>query len=236
MALNEEVALMNYDFSSWSSVLKWFRDNYEPYKDFKHVKKIFIASLPNDEVEFIHTIHYKDGEKFFESTQSLEIEKTIVPKQILETLNHEEKADITEMVEKMMESISDDFDTSKFDDVDMGKYAKKYSEGDLWKKVKGNVKKAGLSLIYNALQLYYVTENPNCPMKVKAGIFAALGYFISPIDLIPDFTPIVGYSDDGGAILLAIGMAQMYIDDTVKEKSKEKIRNLFGEDVVAELN
>ena len=140
------------------------------------------------------------------------------------------------MVEKMEESISGDFDTSKFDDVDMGKYAKKYSEGDLWKKVKGNVKKAGLSLIYNALQLYYVTENPNCPMKVKAGIFAALGYFISPIDLIPDFTPIVGYSDDGGAILLAIGMAQMYIDDTVKEKAKEKIRNLFGEDVVAELN
>ena len=128
------------------------------------------------------------------------------------------------------------FDTKKFDDVDMDGYADKYSEDGLWDKIKGNAKKAGLGLIYNALKLYYVTENPNCPMKVKAGIFAALGYFISPIDLIPDFTPIVGYSDDAGAIMLAIGMAQMYIDDTVKGKAKEKIRNLFGKDVVAELD
>ena len=128
------------------------------------------------------------------------------------------------------------FDTKKFDNVDMDGYADKYSEDGLWDKIKGNAKKAGLGLIYNALKLYYVTENPNCPMKVKAGIFAALGYFISPIDIIPDFTPIVGFSDDGGAILLAIGMAQIYIDDTVKEKAKDRIRNFFGDDVVEELD
>ena len=129
-----------------------------------------------------------------------------------------------------------DFDNSKLNDVDMDEYADKYSEDGLWKKVKGNAKKAGLGLIYNALKLYYVTENPACPMKVKAGIFAALGYFISPIDLIPDFTPIAGFSDDGGAILLAIGMAQIYIDDTVKEKAKNRIRKFFGDDIVAELD
>ena len=131
---------------------------------------------------------------------------------------------------------STDFDTSKLNNVDMDEYADKYSEDGLWKKVKGNVKKAGLSLIYNALKLYYVTENPACPKKVKAGIFAALGYFISPIDVIPDITPLVGFSDDGGAILLAIGMAQMYIDDTVKEKAKNRIRSFFGDDVVAKLD
>ena len=128
------------------------------------------------------------------------------------------------------------FDPSRLNDVDMNEYAANYSEDDLWKKVKGNVKKAGLGLIYNALKLYYVTKNPNCPMKVKAGIFAALGYFISPIDLIPDFTPIAGFSDDGGAILLALGMAQMYIDDNVKEKAKERISNLFGKDAAAKLD
>ena len=136
----------------------------------------------------------------------------------------------------MKKNSSDNFDVSKFDDVDMSKYSKKYSEEGLWDKIKGNAKKAGLGLIYNALKLYYVTENPNCPMKVKAGIFAALGYFISPIDLIPDFTPIVGYSDDAGAIMLALGMAQMYIDDNVKEKAKEKIRNIFGKDAADELD
>ena len=115
-------------------------------------------------------------------------------------------------------------------------YADKYSESSLFDKITSTIKSAGLKLIYEALLLFYVTENPNCPMKVKAAIFAALGYFISPIDVIPDFTPIVGYSDDAGAIALALCLAQIYIDDTVREKARNKIRDIFGEKVAAELN
>ncbi len=120
-------------------------------------------------------------------------------------------------------------------EVDLGKYSGKYSDGRFWNKIKTTVKKAGIGLLYQALQLYYVTENPNCPMKVKAGIFAALGYFISPFDLIPDFTPIIGYSDDASAIGVAIVMAQMYIDDEVKSKARERLRSIFGDDILAEL-
>ena len=114
-------------------------------------------------------------------------------------------------------------------------YAEKYSEGSLFDKIKNTVKSAGLRLIYEALQLYYVTENPNCPMKIKAAIFAALGYFISPFDVIPDFTPFVGYSDDAGAIALALALAQFYIDDEVKQKAQNKIANLFGASVLSDL-
>ena len=115
-------------------------------------------------------------------------------------------------------------------------YADKYSESSFFDKITSTIKSAGLKLIYEALLLFYVTENPNCPMKVKAAIFAALGYFISPIDVIPDFTPIVGYSDDAGAIALALCLAQIYIDDTVREKARNKIRDIFGAKVAAELN
>ena len=120
--------------------------------------------------------------------------------------------------------------------LDTDNYADKYSESSLFDKITSTIKSAGLKLIYEALLLFYVTENPNCPMKVKAAIFAALGYFISPIDVIPDFTPIVGYSDDAGAIALALCLAQIYIDDTVREKARNKIRDIFGEKVAAELN
>ncbi len=120
--------------------------------------------------------------------------------------------------------------------VDMGKYSKEYSEAGLWDKIKDNVGSAGLNLIYKALQLFYVTESPNCPMKVKAGIYAALGYFISPVDLIPDFTPIVGYADDAAAIGMALLLAQAYIDEDVKTKAKVKIHNLFGMKAVEKLN
>ena len=142
------------------------------------------------------------------------------------------------LVELNKKSVSNDSLEMDFNgkEVNLDRYAGKYSDGEFWDKVKTTVKKAGLGLIYNALQLYYVTENPNCPMKVKAGIFAALGYFISPIDLIPDFTPIIGYSDDASAIGIAIVMAQMYIDAEVKSKAREKIRSIFGDGVAAELD
>lgn len=114
-------------------------------------------------------------------------------------------------------------------------YAEKYSESSFFDKIKNTVKSAGLTLIYKALQLYYVTENPNCPKKIKAAIFAALGYFIMPLDVIPDFTPMVGYSDDAAAIALALGLAQFYIDDEVNRKAKNKIANIFGESVLKDL-
>lgn len=113
--------------------------------------------------------------------------------------------------------------------------AEKYSESSFFDKIKNTVKSAGLTLIYKALQLYYVTENPNCPKKIKAAIFAALGYFIMPLDVIPDFTPMVGYSDDAAAIALALGLAQFYIDDEVNRKAKNKIANIFGESVLKDL-
>ena len=125
-----------------------------------------------------------------------------------------------------------EFDTREFEKVNMDKYAGKYSEKGFSDKVSSAVKAAGLALIYKALQLYYVTKNPACPTRIKAGIFAALGYFISPLDILPDFTPIVGYSDDAAAVALAIGMAQIYIDDEVKQKAKKRIAGLFGENVV----
>lgn len=90
-------------------------------------------------------------------------------------------------------------------------------------------------MIYKALQLYYATQDPNCPMAVKATIYAALGYFILPLDLIPDIIPVVGFSDDLLAIGAALGMAHLYIDGAVMAKAKEKMRSLFGDGILDKL-
>ena len=113
------------------------------------------------------------------------------------------------------------------DDVDP-KYAESYSDDSFWEKVKSVLKSAGLTLIYKAFQLYYVMQLPNCPMHIKAAITIILGYFISPIDFIPDFTPFVGFSDDLAAITSGLLLAQMYVDEEVKRKAREAIDNLFG--------
>ena len=113
--------------------------------------------------------------------------------------------------------------------VNMDDYAKNYSEDNLWDKVRENVSSIGLTVIYKAFQLYYVAQSDSCPMKVKAGVIGALGYLISPLDLVPDFIPVVGYSDDALAIAFALAAAQMYITDEVKQKAKDRIREIFGD-------
>ena len=117
---------------------------------------------------------------------------------------------------------------AEFNDIEVEKYTDEYSEEGLWDKIRDNVASIGIALIYKALQLYYVAQSPNCPMKVKAGIYGALGYLISPFDFIPDFMPAVGYTDDAAAIGVALILAQMYINDDIKKRAEGKIKDIFG--------
>ncbi len=108
---------------------------------------------------------------------------------------------------------------------------KHYSDNKFWDKVKKYAKKAGTQAIYTVLLLYYVLQKDTVPMKNKGIIIGALGYFILPFDLIPDFTPIVGYADDLGALGIALMQVMMYIDQDVKKQAKDKLVDLFGKDV-----
>ena len=109
-----------------------------------------------------------------------------------------------------------------FNNIDMGTFEEKYSEKGLWEKIQGNVAAIGANLVYKALQLFYVAQSPQCPTKVKAAIYGSLGYLISPLDLIPDFTPVAGYADDAVALGTALLLAQMYITDEIKMKARKR--------------
>ena len=120
--------------------------------------------------------------------------------------------------------------------IDVDKYADNYSEEGLWSKITGNFKKVGANLLYKVLQLFYVAKNPNVPMKIRAAMIAPLGYFISPVDLIPDLTPVVGYSDDAAVIAMAIAFAHAYIDDNIRRQAKNTLCEFFGKDIVQQLD
>lgn len=134
------------------------------------------------------------------------------------------------------ETIEMEFDGEEYKKYDVDKYEKNYSEKGLFQKITGCVKKAGLGLVYKALQLFYVAQNPNVPMKIRAAIIAPLGYFISPIDLIPDITPLLGFTDDAAVIAGAMAIAHIYINDEIRQNAKDKIRKIFGDSAVAELD
>jgi uncharacterized membrane protein YkvA (DUF1232 family) len=107
-------------------------------------------------------------------------------------------------------------------------YGKEYSEDNFWNKVKNVCKKAGIKVVYSALMLYYAFQEKETPIWAKGIIVGALGYFISPVDAIPDIVPVVGYADDLGVLIAAIASVGAYINDEVKQHAKDKLRDWFG--------
>ncbi len=116
------------------------------------------------------------------------------------------------------------------------KYAEEYTEDKLFTKILKFAKKAGIKIIYVVLLLFYTLQKPEIPLKVKAAIIGALGYFILPIDLIPDFIPLAGFTDDFGVLLAALGTTAFYIDADSKEKARMKLHDWFGEYDYVELD
>ena len=132
-------------------------------------------------------------------------------------------------------STHDEIKAEEIENLDIEKYEDKYSEEGLWEKIRKNIAKIGVKVIYQALLLFYVVQSPNCPAKIKAGIIGALGYLISPLDLIPDFMPGIGFADDAAAIAAAVALAQVYINDEIRAQARAKIVDLLGEDALAHI-
>ena len=108
-------------------------------------------------------------------------------------------------------------------------YQQHYDENGFWEKLHRFARKAGIKVCYAALLLYYVLKSPMTSSKDRAKIIGALGYFILPIDLIPDFLPVAGYTDDLAALVWGVYCVMKSITPEVKEQAAEKLHEWFGE-------
>ena len=104
------------------------------------------------------------------------------------------------------------------------KYVKEYSEAGFWSKIGKFAKKAGCELIEKAIMLYHTAMDKETPASAKALILGALGYFISPIDAIPDVTPVIGFSDDLAVLTATILKVIASIKEEHKQKAKEQMK------------
>lgn len=105
-----------------------------------------------------------------------------------------------------------------------------FTETGFCNKIKMFGRQAGREVVERALWLYYAAQKPNTPKWAKSVIFGALAYFISPLDAIPDLTPLVGFTDDLGALAAALTMVTLYIDDEVKSLAAAKLALWFGDE------
>ncbi|WP_394173496.1 YkvA family protein [Thalassotalea litorea] len=103
-----------------------------------------------------------------------------------------------------------------------------YSESSFWEKCKKYCKSIGEEGLSKVFQLYYALDSDKCGAADKAVIYGALAYLISPIDAIPDLTPIFGYTDDIAIIAAALVKVSSCIDEEVIKKAKQKVNDLLN--------
>lgn len=119
---------------------------------------------------------------------------------------------------------------------DFMNYSGKFSQSDFVDKIARIAKRAGAKLVYAALILYYTLQSDKVSAANKAMIIAALGYMISPLDVMPDAIPIVGLTDDMAVLLFVLKKVWTDIEPDVKEKAKNRLAKWFDEDEIVEIN
>ena len=78
-----------------------------------------------------------------------------------------------------------------------------------WPKMKRVISKVPFAR--DAAAAYYCAVDKNTPFRAKGVLFAALGYFILPMDAIPDIFAVVGFTDDIAVLTAALAMIRAHI-------------------------
>ena len=98
----------------------------------------------------------------------------------------------------------------------------------LWEKITDYAKATGRTTARPVLLLYYVLRSPTISAADKSKIYGALGYFILPTDLVLDFIPMMGYTDDMAALLWALHTVINNLTPEIKQQAKDKLTELMG--------
>ena len=77
-------------------------------------------------------------------------------------------------------------------------------------------------LTWSLLQDYWAGEYKNVPWKLIASIGFAVAYLVSPLDIIPDFIPVLGFVDDAAVFALVVSSFQSELDDYKAWKKQQK--------------
>lgn len=108
-------------------------------------------------------------------------------------------------------------------------YKDKFSQQGFIDKISRIAKRAGAKLVYAALVLYYTLQSDQVSLKDKTVIIGALGYLISPLDVIPDAVPIAGLTDDLTVLIYVVNKVWNNVGEDVKTKAREKLSTWFDE-------
>lgn len=106
-------------------------------------------------------------------------------------------------------------------------YKDQYTEKKLWRKIARFAQRMGIKTVYTTLLMFFAYKRKETPRWAKNIVLGALGYLISPIDLLPDLTPIIGYTDDLGVLGFGLVTIAAFINEDVKKSARAQLAKWF---------
>lgn len=76
------------------------------------------------------------------------------------------------------------------------------------------------------LAAWFCARDPATPRRVRMTLLAALGYFVLPVDAIPDIMPLLGFTDDAAVIAAAIAAVAGSITIEHRDRARKAMAEL----------
>jgi len=92
------------------------------------------------------------------------------------------------------------------------------------------LRRAGRTVARPAIQCFEMVIDGQTPHQARFMVLAALTYLLVPLDLIPDFIPVAGFSDDLMAITALLGLCTRHISPQIRERAERRLNQWFPQD------
>jgi uncharacterized membrane protein YkvA (DUF1232 family) len=94
--------------------------------------------------------------------------------------------------------------------------------GEFW----SLIKRLGRSVPFaeDIVATAYCASDPATPSRVRLMILGGLAYFVLPFDGIPDFLPLIGFTDDAAVIAAVVAAVRMHLTDDHRARAKEFLK------------
>lgn len=107
------------------------------------------------------------------------------------------------------------------------RYKDRFTESRFWKFIERRSRSFGQGTIYTALLLFYAYKRKDTPGWAKRIVLGTLGYFLYPLDAVPDLSPLIGYTDDIGILSFGLVTIAAYVNQEVKDNARKHLQRWF---------
>jgi uncharacterized membrane protein YkvA (DUF1232 family) len=80
-----------------------------------------------------------------------------------------------------------------------------------------------------ALSIWYAVEDDETPASAKGLMLACLAYFVLPTDAVPDWIPVIGYTDDAAVFAALMGLVGRHLKPWHRARAKADVDRLRTE-------